>query len=416
MFELSLFKLLVWAAWASAFGWLIVLLVTLRGLTRHKPLKASARRGQSTADEAQLVSVLVPARNEEGRVLADCIRSILSQDYERFEVVAVDDRSTDATGAILRAIARGDERLRVIDGAEPPAGWLGKPFALQQALGAARGEWALATDADMIFAPAALRTALDYARVHRLDALTFIPHFEARSFWERVIIPIWSWVMLMYVLFYRVESRGTREAVGIGGFFLMRRGALDAVGGYRALRDEVMEDIRLAERLKQSGARVSFRYAPDLLRTRMYTNFREMWECSTKNWFSGMKFSAGLALCAVLSIYLFAVAPPLVALVCAVRLLAGEGSWLLFVPLLLTWAAQVAIIAALNRRCKVPFAYALSTPLGFATLYTMLLDSTVRIVTGRGVTWKGRKVYARGGGVRPPRLRQQTTDLPFADE
>ncbi len=415
MFELSLFKLLVWAAWASAFGWLVVLLVTLRGLARHQPLKPAAPRVRSAADEAPLVSVLVPARNEEGRVLADCVRSILSQDYDCFEVVAVDDRSTDATGTILRAIARSDERLRVVDGAELPAGWLGKPFALQQALDAARGEWVLATDADMIFDASALSTALDYARERRLDALTFIPHFESRSFWERVIIPTWSWVMLMYVLCYRVESEGTREAVGIGGFFLMRRAALDGAGGYRALKDEVMEDMRLAERLKQSGARIGFRYAPGLVRTRMYTNFREMWECSTKNWFSGMKFSAGLALCAVLTMYLFAVAPPVAALVCAARLAAGEGSWLLFVPLLLTWAAQVSILAALNRRCRVPFAYALATPLGFATLYTMLLDSTVRVVTGRGVTWKGRKVYDRGG-VRPPRLRRQTQPLPFTDE
>ena len=418
MFELSLFKLLLWAAWASAVGWLAVLFLTLRALARHTPLGRASARARPAGGEAPLVSVLVPARNEEGRVLGACISSILSQDYERFEVVAVDDRSTDATGAILRAIARGDSRLRVIDGAEPPAGWLGKPFALQQALDGARGEWVLATDADMIFDRAALRTALDYARARELDALTFVPHFEARSFWERVVIPTWSWVMLMYVLFYRVESARAREAVGIGGFFLMRRGALEGAGGYRALRDEVMEDMRLAEKLKQAGARISFRYAPDLVSTRMYTNFREMWECSTKNWFSGMKFSAGLALWAVFTVYLFAVAPPLAALFCAARLAAGAGAelWPLFVPLLATWAAQVCLLAALNRRCKVPFAYSLVTPLGFALLYSMLLDSTVRIVSGRGVTWKGRKVYQRGGGVRPPRLRRQTPDFPLTDE
>lgn len=410
MFELSLFKLLVWAAWASAAAWLAVLLVTLGGLARHKPLKRAARREGPTADEAPLVSVLVPARNEEGRVLAACISSILSQDYGRFEVIAVNDRSTDATGTILRAIARGDDKLRVIEGAEPPAGWLGKPFALQQALEDARGQWVLATDADMIFDESALRTALDYVREHERDALTFIPHFEARSFWERVMIPTWSWVMLMYVLFYRVERARTREAVGIGGFFLMRRSALEGVGGYTAMKDEVMEDMRLAERLKQSGARVAFEYAPDLVSTRMYTNFREMWECSTKNWFSGMKFSAGLALAAVFSVYLFAVVPPVAALACAVSLLSGAnaGLWLLLIPLLLNWAMQVFILAALNRRCKVPFVYALVTPLGFALLYAMLFDSTVRIASGRGVTWKGRRVYQRAGGVRPPRLRRQT--------
>ena len=415
MFELSLFKLLVWAAWASAAGWFIVLVTTLAGLARHKPLKRSCGRERSTADEAPLVSVLVPARNEEGRVLADCVRSILAQDYGRFEVIAVNDRSTDATGTILRGLAEEDTRLRVIDGEEPSAGWLGKPFALQQALERAQGTWVLATDADMIFGRAALRTALDYVRERGRDALTFIPHFEARSFWERVMIPTWSWVMLMYVLLYRVRSERTREAVGIGGFFLVRRDALEQVGGYGALRDEVMEDMRLADRLKQSGARVAFEYAPDLVRTRMYTNFREMWECSTKNWFSGMKFSAWLALASVLSIYIFAVAPPVLALACAARLATGADAnlSLLLIPLLLNWATQVIILAAVSRRCRVPSFYALLTPLGFAVQYTMLLDSTVRIVTGRGVTWKGRKVYERAGGVRPPRLRQTPN---FTDE
>jgi chlorobactene glucosyltransferase len=416
MFELSLFKLLVWAAWACAAGWLAVLVVTLVGLARHKPLGRAARRGRAAADEAPLVSVLVPARNEEGRVLAACVRSILAQDYEHFEVIAVNDRSTDATGTILRGLAEEDPRLRVIDGEEPPAGWLGKPFALQQALEQARGPWVLATDADMIFDRAALRTALDYVWERDCSALTFIPHFEARSFWERVMIPTWSWVMLMYVLLYRVRSGRTREAVGIGGFFLMRRDVLEGVGGYTLLKDEVMEDMRLAERLKQSGARVAFEYAPDLVTTRMYTNFREMWECSTKNWFSGMKFSAGLALAAVLAVYLFAVAPPVLALACAVGLATGADAniSLLLIPLILCWAMQVIILAAVSRRCGVPFFYALLTPLGFAVQYAMLLDSTVRIVSGRGVTWKGRKIYERAGGVRPPRLRRQTPN--FTDE
>ena len=145
-----------------------------------------------TASDAPLVSVLVPARNEQHRVLADCIRSILAQDYGRFEVIAVNDRSTDATGAILQSLARSDERLRVIEGEELPAGWLGKPYAMQQAFTHARGEWILATDADMIFDKAALRTAMDRTLEEKGDALTLIPHFEAGSFWERVMIPTWA--------------------------------------------------------------------------------------------------------------------------------------------------------------------------------------------------------------------------------
>lgn len=418
MLGLNALNLLVWVAWAGVLGWLFVVLLTLYGLARQKPLPPAAPSVERQTSSAPLVSILVPARNEEGRVLSACIRSILAQDYEHFEVIAVNDRSTDATAQILHTVAKTDNRLRVIDGAEPPAGWLGKPFALQQALDEAQGEWVLATDADMIFDKTALRTSVTYVLNRQRDALTFIPRFTAHSFWERVMIPAWSWVMLVYVLFYRAANPQSSGAVGIGGFFLIRRSVLRRVGDYRALKDEVMEDMRLAEMLKSSGARVAFEYAPDLVSTRMYTNFREMWECSTKNWFSGMKFSVSLAVAAVLSTYMFAVAPPIIALVCAVALAGGANAsvWLLFIPLFLIWVMQVSIFALLNRRCGVASSYALLTPLGLALLYAMLLDSTVRIATGRGVTWKGRKIYERAGGIRPPRIRRSIADSPFADE
>lgn len=402
---MAIIKLLVWIAWTGAAFWLVAALITLRALAKHKPFRVAATNNDLMKGSAPFVSILVPARNEEGRVLGECIRSILEQDYAHFEVIAVNDRSTDATGPILRAIAKSDQRLRVIDGALTPAGWLGKPYAMQQALDASRGEWVLATDADMIFDSAALRTAVSYALEHKIDALTFIPLFEAHSFWERVIMPAWSWAALIYMLVYRVDDPRSKSAIGIGGFFLMRRTALERVGGYSALRDEVMEDVRMAGKLKSAGAALKFEYAPHLVRTRMYRNFTEMWECCTKNWFSGMGFSVGRALSAVLLMYAGAVAPPLIALAFAmVALVAGASTslWLLFFPLFSIWLLQVFIFAVLSRRCVVPIHYSLTTPLGLAVLYAMLFDSTVRIASGKGVVWKGRKVYEREGGVRPP--------------
>ena len=417
MFGLDAFKLLAWVAWTGTLFWLLAALITLRALGRGKPLRAAPNKELMNGN-APLVSILVPARNEEGRVLPQCIRSILEQDYGRFEVIAVNDRSTDATGPILHAIAKSDERLRVIDGAETPEGWLGKPYAMQQALDRARGEWVLATDADMIFDSAALRTAVAYALDHQVDALTFIPLFEAHSFWERVMMPAWSWVMLVYMLVYRVDDPRSKSAIGIGGFFLMRRTALESVGGYHALRNEVMEDMRLADLLKGAGARMASEYAPHLVRTRMYRNFSEMWECSTKNWFSGVKFSVSRALSAVLSMYVGAVAPPLIALIFAVALAAGASAslWLLFFPLFSIWLLQVLVFTVLSRRCRVPVVYSLTTPLGLAVLYAMLFDSTVRIASGKGVVWKGRKVYERAGSVRPPVAGEQTSKVSFADD
>ena len=406
--------LLISALWLVAFAWLVIVFLTLRGLSRQKPLLPTPNL-RLTASDAPLVSILVPARNEQQRVLEPCIRSILAQDYGNFEVIAVNDRSTDETGTILETLARSDERLRVIEGEELPPGWLGKPYAMQQALSHARGEWILATDADMIFEPSALRTALEHADENDGDALTLIPRFETGSFWERVMIPTWEWVFLMFAVFYRVHDPKSDRAAGIGGFFLVRRTVLDRAGGYEALKDEVMEDVRLGERIKRSGARLLIDRAPALIATRMYTNFREMWECSTKNWFSGVNFSFPFALLCVVSMYVGAVVPPLIALVSIFVMAFGAELGAVVVPAALSWLLQVVILAIVSRRSGVSPVYAFTTPLGLALIYAMLFDSSVRITTGKGVTWKGRKVYERRG-VRPPRLHTAASHVSNVDE
>ena len=398
-----MFTILISALWFVAFIWLVIVVLTLYGLSRQKLLSATPDMCL-TAGDAPLVSILVPARNEQHRVLENCIRSILAQDYGKFEVIAVNDRSTDQTGAILETLAKSDERFRVIEGNELPPGWLGKPYAMHQALSHARGEWILATDADMIFEPPALRTALDRTLEARGDAVTLVPRFEAHSFWERVMIPTWEWVFTMFTVFYRVDHPKSDRAIGIGGFFLIRRTVLDRVGGYEVLKDEVMEDARLAERIKRSNASLLVDRAPALIRTRMYRTFGEMWECSTKNWFSGVNFSFPFALFCVVSMYLVAVVPTLIALVAVVTMALGisEELSLVVVPAALSWFLQVVVMAIVSRRSAVSAVYALTSPLGLGLIYAMLLDSGLRITTGRGVTWKGRRIYERQG-VRPPR-------------
>jgi cellulose synthase/poly-beta-1,6-N-acetylglucosamine synthase-like glycosyltransferase len=407
-FELNLLNILASVLWFTVLAWLISIALTLYGLSRQASLLPTL---DLAASNAPFVSVLVAARNEEHRVLAECINSILAQDYELFEVIAVNDRSTDATGPILQSVATADNRVRVIEGAEPPTGWLGKPYAMQQALNHARGEWILATDADMIFDQTVLRASVARMLAAGGDALTLIPHFEAGSFWERVMIPAWAWVFLMFAVIYRVNNPRAPGAVGIGGFFLMRRAVLERVGGYEALKDEVLEDVRLAEMIKRSGARLLTEHAPNLLRTRMYRNFREMWECSTKNWFSGMKFSLPFALLCVAGMYSISLLPPLIALASAIGIAAGiSGLWLLLIPATIAWLLQAIVLAISSIRSKVAPSYALTAPLGLGLLYAMLLDSSIRIATGKGVTWKGRRIY-ESSGVRPPRFRLSTPQI-----
>jgi chlorobactene glucosyltransferase len=403
--EFSLIGFLAVLLWFAVLVWLIMAMATVYGVSRQKIL-APAEDLRLTTNTAPMVSILVPARNEEHRVLADCLRSILKQDYGRFEVIAVNDRSTDATGTILESIAAADTRLRVIEGEEPPPSWLGKPFAMHQALKHARGEWILATDADMIFDSTALRTAMANAVGHDADALSLIPYFEAHSFWERVMMPTWAWMFLMFTIFYRTNEPQSRRAVGIGGFFLMRRATLDRAGSYEALKDEVMEDVRLADRIKRSGGKLITDYAPELVSTRMYRNFGEMWECCSKNLFSGMSFSLPLAVGAVFSMYLIAIVPPLFAVTSSIAVASGMNLdlWQLLLPAAFSWVIQILVLMLASIKPKVSLAYAFTAPLGLGVLYAILLESSIRITVGKGVTWKGRTIYDVGG-VRPPQPR-----------
>ncbi|HEX7175000.1 MAG TPA: glycosyltransferase family 2 protein [Pyrinomonadaceae bacterium] len=396
---------IVLIAWAIAFAWLLGAALTLAALARLKFLKPTDDSRLKTED-APHVSILLPARNEERRVLADCVRSLLAQDYGSFEVVAVDDRSTDATLPLLRSLAEEDARLRVIAGGELPDGWLGKPNALRQALETARGSWVLTTDADVIFHPSALRTALTYARSHDCDAVSLFPHFETRTFWERVFTPTWVWGLLVFFPLDLVNRRrGVRLAIGMGAFVLMRREALAAIGDFASVRADVIEDVRLAEKLKRSGAYLRVEFAPDLIRTRMYSNLRELWEGSTKNLFAALKFSYALTLAYLVWTFSVAVGPTILLGLSATLITAGvEGPWReLLVPSSLALALHVALLALVCVRFRVPPAYALAGPLGFALACAVMLTSAVAVTTGRGVTWKGRKIYERAGGLRPPR-------------
>lgn len=390
--------------WLIVLVWLVSVLLTLYVLNSRTPL-APTDDSAIRNDAAPFVSILVAARNEEHRVLAQSIRSILAQDYEQFEVIAVDDRSTDATASILKSLAAVDDRLKVIEGKALPTGWLGKPYAMHQALTAARGEWILATDADMLFDRAALRTAIAATSAREADALTLIPNFETGSFWERVMIPNWVWVMLMFAITFRINNPKTQGALGIGGFFLMRRKVLDQLGGYERLKDEVLEDVRLAEMIKRSGGILVAEYAPRLVSTRMYRTFAEMWESCTKSWFAGMKFSLAFAMVGVLWVYLIAVVPPLVTVASAVMIVTGASAevWEMLIPAAAGWALQIVVLMIVSVKCEISSVYGLTAPLGLALLYGMLLDSSLRITVGKGVMWKGRRVYDRGG-VSPPQL------------
>ncbi|MEJ7861541.1 MAG: glycosyltransferase family 2 protein [Pyrinomonadaceae bacterium] len=392
---LTVFGWLTLALWSAALLW------TFYCLKKQKPLKPVKSENADKANKPQpdtFVSILVPARNEAFRVLDKSIASIIDQSYDNFEVIVLNDRSTDATKKILEEYKSQSSKIKIIDGAELPKGWLGKPYALQQALQRANGEWIITTDADIIFAPETLLTAVRYAEENNFDALTLAPKLILHSFWEILFMPVFGWFCILAMPFHRVNNPDRAESMGVGNFFMFRRKVLNKIGGFESVKSQVAEDLKLAEIIKKQQFKLRIDYAPELIETRMYAGFWEIWEGFTKNLFSGMKFSLPKTIFGIISVFLFGVIPFLLILVALVF-----GQLMLFLLLFFVYIIQTLIFAFLHLEWRGNLLYALLTPFGLFIFLSILVNSTVKVLSGRGVTWKGRVIYGEGG-VPPPRV------------
>src|SRR6266545_1080565 len=209
----------------------------------------------------ELVSVIVPARNE-ASTIETIVRSVLGSAYRPFELLVVDDRSTDDTAAILRRLGAEDRRVRLVPGAPLPDGWYGKPWACEQGYREARGDLLLFTDADTRHHPELLGRAVAALRRERAGLLTVAPHQRCVTFWERLVMPqIWLLLALRYHPRRVNRARRERDVIANGQFILAPREAYEAVGTHAAVRNEVAEDLALAQSFFRSGRSIHFAFA-----------------------------------------------------------------------------------------------------------------------------------------------------------
>ncbi len=222
-----------------------------------------------------LVSAIIPAKDEEA-TLADCLASVRSQAYPSLEILVVDDRSTDRTAAIARAVAEVDPRVRLISIEDLPPGWTGKTHALHVAAGQAHGAWLWFLDADTRHEPESLAIVLEYARSHDAALASLLPEMRCESFWERVVQPLAGIVLIQnYPLFWANDPR-RKLAFANGQYILIRRDAYDAAGGHEAVRDKFVEDIHLARAVKRAGYSSRTAIAHGIGSTRMYTSLPQL--------------------------------------------------------------------------------------------------------------------------------------------
>jgi chlorobactene glucosyltransferase len=338
-----------------------------------------------------LVSVIVPARDEALNIVR-CLRSLTSSTYPAFEVIVIDDRSSDGTGDLARSVDPGSaRRLVVLDGEQLPPGWLGKPWACWQGARVAEGDLMLFTDADTIHGPALLGRAVAGLEEEGADLLTIVGSQIMETFWERLVQPqVFLTMAARFPRFDRIARNDRwRDAIANGQYLLFRGEAYEAIGGHEAVRDEVVEDLALAQHVKRAGHSLRIRGALTDLATRMYRSLPHMVEGWSKNIVMGglqtfphwvRPAIAPLALAVGVSLWLV---PPVVLFV-GLAGAVGQG--------VLWWSASVcvvsiAIFAYFSRRMGAPARYGLIYPVGALVGTYIFVRSWAR---GRHVVWKGR--------------------------
>lgn len=343
---------------------------------------------------APLISICIPARNEERNIRA-CVNAILKQDYPNFEVIVLDDRSTDATPAILAELASKDSRLHPISGSDLPSGWAGKPHAVYQASASARGEWLCFVDADTFLSPETLSSCYAKAIETKADMFTIMTFQILGSFWEKTVMPLVMTALSVGFSPRRVNDPNTNDAIANGQFILIKRTVYDAIGGHESVKNSIVEDKAISEQVKWSGHRLIVADGMKVATTRMYTSLPEMWEGWTKNIYLGLRDQAGLLWLGVFGAFLAimaAIALPIWPLLGIVWYFNGGNGMALAVVFeaILLWAYLIHMRARAAIGMEISPWYALTTPLGAGIFGAMMVTSAWKVVLRKGVTWKGR--------------------------
>ncbi len=330
--------------------------------------------------ECPRISILFAARDEEEKLPA-ALATLVEMDYPNLEVIAVDDRSQDATGRILDEFAAAHPRLRVVHITQLPAGWLGKPHALQKAYETSTGEWLLFTDADVRFKPDVLRRAVALAKQRNLDHLTLFGEIEMAGFWEKVLLTFMGFGFHLATNSSRVSNPDSGAYVGVGAFQFLKRSAYEGSGTHRRLAMEVVDDMKLGKIVKQSGFRSEVAFAQDSIAVRWHAGLGNIVRGVTKNFFAAAGFSLTIAALQIAGLFSLSVLP-------FGGLLFGEG-WIRIFAAVAVFIAVCfhAGIAAVVMRVS-PL-YALAQPLGAMLMSYMILRSAFVTVKQGGIVWRG---------------------------
>lgn len=367
--------------WTALFG-LIALLWTLqcieiaRGFRLLPHLKDVA---PTDAPNLPKISILVAARDE-ARKLPEALASFLALDYPNYEVIAVNDRSTDDTRNILDAAAREHPNLKVVHIESLPAGWLGKPHALQQAHQHSTGDWLVFTDADVYFAPDVLRRAIAVTLENHWDHLTLLGRAEMFRFFEKITMTFFGFGFVIGTKPWQAHNPKSRGYLGVGAFQMVRRSSYEAMGTHRKLRMEVVDDMKLGKLIKEAGFSSGAARAGESVSVHWHDGVRNIVRGTTKNFFATSGFSVPRTLFRLFGLLLMCVFP-----VCALAFLHGSalafGSIAVALPVIAHGEAAHEFGASRL--------WGLSLPIGALIFVWMLGRSMVVTLKQGGIEWRG---------------------------
>jgi glycosyltransferase involved in cell wall biosynthesis len=352
------------------------------------------------------LSIIVPARNEEATV-EQALRQLLALDYDNYEVIAVNDRSTDRTGEIMERVAGGGDTsqnqnqvqsqnphfwqhrpevghplLRVIHHRELPAGWLGKTHAMWSATNIATGDWLLFTDADVMFKPDSVRRALVYAEAEHADHVVLFPQMIMKRPGEYMMIAFFQTMFMFGHRPWKVADPKAKDHMGVGAFNLVRRRAYEAVGTYKALRMEVVDDMKLGKVVKNGGFAQRNVFGGDLISIRWAQGAMGIVNNLTKNFFAILSFQWWRAVLSAIGMAFLNFGP-------FIGVAFAQG-WAR-IPYAVALASMFLIYFGMSRRSAVPVYYFLLHPVSTTLFLYTLLRSTWKTLWNNGIEWRGTK-------------------------
>lgn len=334
------------------------------------------------------ISVLIPARNEEENI-SKCVSSLLNQDYPDFELIVLDDNSTDNTWEILQELARRNNRLKIIKGKPLPDDWLGKHWACQQLSEEADGELLLFVDADTTHQPEMLKFAASAMHKEKAALISVLPQQIVISWSELLSIPAFYLGMLCGVpLGLTRLQRNPLLFACLGQFLMFRKEAYLAAGGYASVRQNIVDDLAIGRRIQSMGLCYRLLDGHRLIYCRMYNNFEQVWKGLTKSTFATFNFNPFLIIFVYLLVILIFLSPLVIILMApaipnmySVILIAAGIALLLIIA---TWLIS-------NLRFRFPLYLVLTYPASVIFMVIIAVASMVLTMQGKAI-WKGRRL------------------------